>query len=70
MKKTYMMPSTDVLKVRIERLLNTGSEIEADLHDDDPVDDPNDLLSREHDRRKPWADEEELEEEDLGNVSY
>lgn len=59
MKKTYMMPSTEVLDVKIERLLTTGSEL--DIHtptdEDDTVDNPDDLLSRRH--NDVWDDEEE-----------
>lgn len=63
MKKTYMMPSTEVLDVKIERLLTTGSEL--DIHtptdEDDTVDNPDDLLSRR--RNDVWDDEEEDEEQ-------
>lgn len=63
MKKTYMMPSTEVLDVKIERLLTTGSEL--DIHtptdEDDTVDNPDDLLSRRH--NDVWDDEEEDEEQ-------
>ncbi len=59
MKKTYMMPSTQVLDVKIERLLTTGSEL--DIHtptgEDDTVDNPDDLLSRRH--NDVWDDEDE-----------
>lgn len=64
MKKTYMMPSTEVFDVKIERLLTTGSEL--DIHttptgEDDTVDNPDDLLSRRH--NDVWDDEEEDEEQ-------
>lgn len=63
MKKTYMMPSTEVLDVKIERLLTTGSEL--DIHtptdEDDTVDNPDDLLSRR--RNDVWDDEDEEDEE-------
>ena len=63
MKKTYMMPSTEVLDVKIERLLTTGSEL--DIHtptdEDDTVDNPDDLLSRRH--NDVWDDEDEEDEE-------
>ena len=63
MKKTYMMPSTEVLDVKIERLLTTGSEL--DIHtptdEDDTVDNPDDLLSRR--RNDVWGDEEDDEEQ-------
>ena len=59
MKKTYMIPSTEVLDVKIERLLTTGSEL--DIHtptdEDDTVDNPDDLLSRRH--NDVWDDEGE-----------
>jgi len=63
MKKTYMMPSTEVLDVKIERLLTTGSEL--DIHtptdEDDTVDNPDDLLSRRH--NDVWDDEDEEDEQ-------
>ena len=69
MKKTYMIPTTDVVKLKIECLLNNASETTTPLHDDETVDDPDDLLSREHDNRNQWDDEDELED-DYGRVSF
>lgn len=67
-KKIYIMPLTNMVRVNAERLLTANSQ-EVDIHDDETVDDPDDLLSREHDNRNRW-DDDELEDDDYGKVSF
>ena len=70
MKKTYLVPITVMVKLKTEHLLANASETTTPIHDDETVDDPDDLLSREGDRHGVWTDDEGLGEDDFGKVSF
>ena len=70
MKKTYMIPATIMVRLKMEHLLANASETTTPIHDDETVDNPDDLLSRDNDPHGVWTDDEDLEENDDGKVRF
>lgn len=64
------MPVTIMLRLKMGHLLVNASETTTPIHDDETVDDPDDLLSRESDQHGVWTDDEDLEEDDYGKVRF
>lgn len=60
MKKIYEKPTTKMVVIIAERLLNNASTAELEVVEDETVEDVNDLLSRE--RYNLWEETEEEEE--------
>ena len=67
MKKIYEKPTTKMVVIIAERLLNNASTAELEVVEDETVEDVNDLLSRE--RYKLWEETEE-EEESMGRGGW
>lgn len=60
MKKTYQMPSTDLMLINIENLLQNASPVTLPKgNDDETVTSEDELLGRRH--NDVWAEEEEEE---------
>ena len=67
MKKIYEKPTTKMVVIIAERLLNNASTAELEVVEDETVEDVNDLLSRE--RYNLWEETEE-EEESMGRGGW
>jgi hypothetical protein len=67
MKKIYEKPTTKMVMIIAERLLNNASTAELEVVEDETVEDVNDLLSRE--RYNLWEETEE-EEESMGRGGW
>ena len=66
MKKTYLMPSIDIMNIRTEAVLAAASKLDENLDNQDitPTDDPYDgEFSSKRGGRTVWDDDFEDEEE-------
>ena len=63
MKKIYMSPETCIVLLSVQKMIAASPDgFNKNLDNDDPITDPNDLLSRRGRHRDVWDDEGEEEE--------